>query len=223
MSLLYRLLKLPISDKTKLWLFLDLEWIFDRLAHETSLKYYSHETHPARIHAKKFIFNFLAESHTVLDLGCKYGEISDFVAEKAKKVVGVDHDADVIKIAEKKFQRSNLSFVYADARDYLQSNNEKFDVLILSHILEHLDNPKEFLNEFKGWFEFIYIEVPDFDRYHLNHYRQELNLKLIYSDNDHVTEFDRYELKHLLDECNIKIVEANYIFGIQRLWCRVEI
>lgn len=220
LSALYRLLKLPLSEKTKLSLFLDLEWIFDRLAMETSFKYYSPETHPIRIDAKKFILNFVTGEHRVLDLGCKYGVISDFIAEKAKEVVGIDHDGGAIEIAKKNYRRNNLTFIQADAREFLQSNKEKFDVLILSHILEHLDEPKEFLEEFKKWFDYIYIEVPDFDRYHLNHYRKDLNLKLIYSDNDHVTEFDRYELKQLLDECNISILEAYYITGIQRVWCK---
>jgi hypothetical protein len=91
--------------------------------------------------------------------------------------------------------------------------------LILSHILEHLDNPKDFLLEFKDRFKYIYVEVPDFDRYHLNHYRKDLNMSLIYSDDDHVYEFDRFELNELLAESGLKVLESQYIFGVQRLWC----
>ena len=76
--------------------------------------------------------------------------------------------------------------------------------------------------EFKDYFKSIYIELPDFDWYYLNHYRLKLNLRLIYSDDDHVSEFDRNELKTLLDECNIKVVKEEYKYGVQKLWCNVN-
>lgn len=76
--------------------------------------------------------------------------------------------------------------------------------------------------DFKDRFSFIYIEVPDFDRYYLNHYRKDLKLSLIYSDNDHINEFDRWEMKSLLKECGIAIIESEFIFGIQRFWCKTN-
>lgn len=112
-----------------------------------------------------------------------------------------------------------MNFI-GEALEFLSSNEKRFNVLILSHILEHLDNPKEFLMKFNGYFQCIYIEVPDFDRYYLNHYRKDLGLKLIYSDDDHVSEFDRDELKILLTECRIEITKEEYKHGVQRLWCR---
>ena len=222
LSALYRLLKLPLSEKTKLSFFLNMEWIFDRLAMETSFKYYPSDAHPLKLDAKKFILDFVTSKHRVLDLGCKYGVMSDFIAEEAKEVVGIDYDKAAIETAQKNYHRNNVTFICTEAREFLQSNKEKFDILILSHILEHLDDPEEFLMEFKQWFDYIYIEVPDFDRYHLNHYRKDLNLKLIYSDNDHVVEFDRYELERLLNKCGLSIQKSIYITGIQRLWCKVE-
>ncbi len=112
-----------------------------------------------------------------------------------------------------------MNFI-GEALEFLSSNEKRFNVLILSHILEHLDNPKEFLMKFNGYFQCIYIEVPDFDRYYLNHYRKDLGLKLIYSDDDHVSEFDRDELKIILTECRIEITKEEYKHGVQRLWCR---
>ncbi len=39
-SVLYRLLRAPVSERTKFRLFLDLEWIFNRLSQEQSHKIY---------------------------------------------------------------------------------------------------------------------------------------------------------------------------------------
>lgn len=223
LSFIYRLSKLPFaSAKAKFKLYLNLEWIFDRLAHEQSFRIYTPLDHPLRIHQRNFILESVEPHFTVLDLGCHTGDISSFIAEKAKKVTGIDHDAEAIEQAKKKYQRDNLEFRHGEARAFLENAPEKYDVLILSHILEHLDDPEEFLNSFKKHFTYIYIEVPDFDRYLLNHYRKDMQLDLIYSDNDHVSEFDRFELRALVTGCGTTIMREAYIYGVQKLWCKVN-
>ncbi|MBI3500635.1 MAG: methyltransferase domain-containing protein [Bacteroidetes bacterium] len=223
LSVIYRLHKIFfLSKNTKLKLYLNLEWIFDRLAHEMSFKVYAPDKHPFRIHSKKFILEFINENHSVLDLGCHIGDISFIIAQKAKKVIGIDYSKDAITKAKIKYQKDNLIFHHCEASEFLKNNKEHFDILILSHILEHLNNPEEFLLKYKNYFNHIYIEVPDFDRYYLNHYRKDLGLNLIYSDEDHISEFDRYELNKLLNHCGLKILKAEYIFGMQKIWCEVN-
>ena len=223
LSIAYLLKKiLPLSNEKKFKLFLDLEWIFERLAHEESFKIYNADNHPVRASSKSFILEYITNKHLVFDLGCKYGEISNFISEKAKHVTAVDNNRDSIKIAKNRYNRSNLTFEFGDAYDYLSNQDLKFDILILSHILEHLDNPKQFLVKFKHFFKSIYIEVPDFDRNYLSKYRLDNNINLIYSDNDHVTEFDRTELSSLIAECGLKILKEEYRFGVQKLWCQVK-
>jgi len=223
LTFIYRLSKIPFAGKKqKLKLFLNLEWIFDRLAMEYSYKTFSPQDHPARICTRGFLYRYVKPTDTVLDLGCNTGSISQILAERAKHIVGLDYDKPLIDIAIQNNKHANVEFHHGEAYDYLKNNKTQFDVLILSHILEHLDAPADFLNKFKGFFNYIYIELPDFDKTYLNHYRQKLGLELVYTDGDHVNEFDRYELQALLKECNIEIVSAEYIYGIQRLWCMVS-
>ena len=222
LSIIYRIHKvLPLSKKFKIRMYLNLEWIFDRLAHEMAFSIYKPVVHPARVFSQRTILSHLDHTKTVLDLGCNLGDISFMIAEKAKEVVGIDYNEKAINIAKARYSKENLTFLHAEALTYLKNNTKEFDVLILSHILEHLDDPKEFLLKFKDFFQNIYIELPDFDRYYLNYYRRDFNCRLIYSDDDHITEFDRYELKDLLKECNIVVLEAEYIYGVQKLWCQV--
>lgn len=223
LSVIYRLHKLlPLSSKTKIKLYLNLEWIFDRLAHEMSFKNYSPEEHPLRKFTKQSILKHIKDTDRVLDLGCNLGDISSMIADKAKEVVGIDYKKRAIEKAKERWKKPNLLFVHAEALDYLKKNTKQFDVLILSHILEHLENPDEFLIRFKDFFKTIYIELPDFDRYYLNHYRKDFNCSLVYSDDDHITEFDRYELNDLLRKCGLEVFEAEYIYGVQKIWCRVR-
>ncbi len=219
-SLIYRIQKfIPISNVKKFKLYLNLEWIFDRLSHELSYKVYSPSEHPQRISTISFILSNIGEDDIVLDLGCNQGDISYYIAEKAKEVIGVDYNKSAIEKAKQKYKRNNLTFICGEALEFLKNNNNKFDILILSHILEHLDNPQYFINMFKDYFKFIYIEVPDFEKTYFNLCRKDLNLNLIYSDADHVSEFDRDELKSLLNSSRLKILKEDYRFGSQKFWC----
>jgi SAM-dependent methyltransferase len=221
LSLLYRVDRLlPLSERRKLKLYLDLEWIFDRLAMESSFRYYPPEAHPHRRFANSFLLRRLAPDMRVLDLGCAKGDVARVLARHVRRVVGVDHDAAAIAIAKKRYQLPNLSFVHGDALEYLQGGDEPFDVLVLSHILEHLDGPEGFIERFAPHFNWFYIELPDFDKSYLNHYRLDLGSSLVYSDDDHVSEFDRVELQTLLKRAGLEVVDAEYRFGLQRLWCR---
>ena len=223
LSVVYRIHKLlPVSSYKKLKFYLDLEWIFDRLAHETSFQHYNEEKHPVRIQSKNFILNKVDENHIVLDLGCKYGNMSHYIAKKANKVIGIDFDEKAIQQAKETYKADNLTFIVAEALSYIEKQDFKFDVLILSHILEHLDNPKDFLQNFTKHFSLIYIELPDFNKTYLNLYRQEVKNELVYTDSDHISEFDRFELRSLIKECGLKIVEEEYIFGVQKIWCSTK-
>lgn len=223
LSLLYRMQRLlPMGTRSKLRLYLDLEWIFDRLATEESFRYYATNEHPFRIQAHRFLLRRIGPGSIVLDLGCNAGDLTRVIAARALEVVGVDHNEDVISRAKKASEASNLTFHHTDALTFLRSTEKRFDTLILSHILEHLDDPAEFLRDHKDHFEQIYIELPDFDKNYLNHFRLEVGSKLVYTDDDHVREFDRDELRDLLESCGIRIVEVEYRFGIQRLWCEVD-
>jgi SAM-dependent methyltransferase len=224
LTAIYRLQKLlPFSNRFKFKIFLDLEWIFDRLSHEYSFRNYSESSHPLRVHTKNFILKHISTNHTVLDLGCKYGEITNEIAHKAHQVVGIDFDADAIKKANLTYQRSNLSFEYGEALTYLNKSQLSFDVLILSHILEHLDDPDQFLKSHVAHFKYVYIELPDFDKSLLNHYRRDMKNNLIYSDPDHISEFDREELFTLIESNGLEVVEAIHIFGVHKFWCKTKI
>jgi SAM-dependent methyltransferase len=216
-SILYRLKYLPISRERRLRFFLNLEWITDRLAHETSYELLGEE-HPLRVRGVDHILGLIDPSHSVLDLGCSRGEITKKIAEKARVVVGVDHSAEKIGYA-KQFENEKLSFFHGDAEEFLDSEDRVFDVLILSHVLEHLDNPAEFLDRFVPRFKYVYVEVPDFDKSIANRIRQDMGIGLIYTDDDHVTEFDREEIASLLEKSGLRILSSEHRYGVQRYWC----
>lgn len=81
------------------------------------------------------------EGKKVLDIGCGRGEMCFFaVTKNASKVVGIDFSQDAIDLSEeerlKNFSNQDLSFKCMDA--LTMNLNEKFDVIILGDIVEHL-------------------------------------------------------------------------------------
>lgn len=203
--------------EAKLRLYLSLEWIFDRLAHERSFRVFSH--HPVRAKTFHFLQSQLLSEYRVLDLGCGTGDLSFQIAGHVKSVVALDHNPTLVAWATKHHTAVNLSFQNADADAYLSINRNDFDVLILSHILEHLDEPESFLGRFTSYFRHVYIEVPDLERTPLNEYRQKLNVQLQYSDTDHIWEFDRDDMMRLILGCGLKILASEFRFGVQKYWC----
>ncbi len=215
LSIAYRVHRLmPLSGGRKLDLYLDLAWIATRLAHETSFGVFDEHNHPCR--RINFLLDGIVRGERVLDLGCAQGVIANMLAQRGAEVVGVDHDAKQIEQAKARYP--DVQFVTGDARDYLR-DADRFDVLVLSHILEHLDDPRQFMREIATHFERIYIEVPDFEASYLNEMRLARSRALNYQDNDHVSEFDRRELKQLLCDADVTVTAECYSHGVMRFWC----
>lgn len=211
-----------LKNRKKLNLYLDLEWIFARLARTTANKYYTDLDDVFGKNINEFILRKINGKHHVLDLGCGLGKNSFLIAKRAASVTGIDYDNRNIEIAKSRFNLSNLKFINNEALTFLNSSKEHFDVLILSHIIEHLENQKDFLLNFKSFFKLIYIEVPDLEASNLNLFRVNLNSNFQYTDDDHVVEFDRTELIEVLHACNLKIIDCEYIYGVQKYWCSVN-
>lgn len=214
---------LIIGRKNRIKLFLSLEWIFNRLSHEESFKVFEANEHPVRTYSLAFIHSNLESNDTVLDLGCKFGDISMAISEKVKKVTGIDIDDNAISVAKNKNKAVNLTFENTDAFSYLSIKEyaDEYTVLILSHVLEHIDAPEEFLSKISPYFKKIYVELPDFDSSYNNHYRLKMNSKPIYTDVDHINEFDRFELLSLAHKCGLKTIQSEYRFGVQKHWFEV--
>lgn len=214
---------LPFSKTRKLKLYLDLEWIFERLAHEQSFKAFGKTSHPGRKLSATFLLEHLQESQEVLDVGCNSGELTFLISKKAKRVTGIDYDSNLIQEARERYGNPGIEFIKGDAMTFLTKNNVKFDVIILSHIAEHLDDPGALLNLCKRHCTYIYIEMPDLDRTHLNIYRRVVKSSLMYSDADHIWELDRAGLQKLLHDHGWIIDDSEFIFGVQKYWCKQNV
>jgi SAM-dependent methyltransferase len=221
-SIIYKLGKLKFApDLVKFRLFADLEWIFAKLAHEYSVHLIDWVEHPMKMGLYNFLENKISDQHNLLDFGCATGIITHQLGKMCKSIEGVDYMPDRIEEARNDFSDDTIEYFCGDAIDYIKSSKKKFDVLICVNTLEHLDHPRQVLQEVKDYFSFICIEVPDFESSYLNASKKILGKGLNYTDEDHINEWDRDQLQELFANQGLKILDSEFRFGSQKYWLAV--
>jgi 2-polyprenyl-3-methyl-5-hydroxy-6-metoxy-1,4-benzoquinol methylase len=175
-----------------------------------------HPKHDLTRYCDFFLTN-IQESDSVLDIGCGIGYVANQVARKAKHVTGVDNDRTHMDIAQKMFHKDNLEFLFADATKY--DFGQKYDVIILSNVLEHIENRVKFLSDIKNLAPKILIRVPMLNRDWLPLYKKQLGL-FYFCDKTHFTEYTLETFKKEMTQAGL--VVDNYSVQFGEIWAVVE-
>ena len=85
----------------------------------------------------------------ILDVGCGGGLISEGVAKLGADVTGIDFIEENIKVAKKHANQNKLSINYIVENFEKEKITNKYDVIIIFEVLEHLENWKTFLKKIK--------------------------------------------------------------------------
>lgn len=107
------------------------------------------------------IYTMVKDNSIVLDVGCSTG----FLGEKLKMgkncaVVGIDNDADAVKIAGKILDKT----VRVDIESGMPRLGKKFDYIIFADVLEHTRNPEEIIRRFRKFLKkngHIIVSLPN--------------------------------------------------------------
>ena len=85
----------------------------------------------------KYLENVLPKNKNtkILDIGCGFGQILKGLKQRNYSgILGIDDSKEAIKFCKK----TNLPVENIDLESFLKNNKQKFDFIILSHLLEHL-------------------------------------------------------------------------------------
>jgi len=95
----------------------------------------------------------------VLDVGCKFGDLLEAATRRGWDAVGLDvNDAFCDFVRKKGFEVHNTFL------ENLGDEVESFDLITLSHVLEHIERPDETLQAIRKRLKpggMVYIETPD--------------------------------------------------------------
>lgn len=182
---------------------------------------YSGGIHPKHRHMSyhDFFVERIPSGSKVLDVGCGNGAVGYDVAQKSgAHVLGIDLHAESIRQAREQFPHPNIQYIVGDALTDLP--NELFDYVILSNVLEHIEERVPFLialqkNASPGA---ILIRVPLFERDWRVPLKQELGLEWRL-DTDHKTEYTLESFRDEILQAGLKIRHQEVRWG--EIWAEV--
>lgn len=142
---------------------------------------------------------YLKITGSVLDIGCNYGWFMEYFTRRGWEATGIDISDKAIRYARSK----GLNCYNATPETF--HPERKFNAIILSNVLEHLERPKETLMIIKDWLfnkGVIYIRVPNTESIVLpNRYQSFIGDLHPF---EHFFYFSHNNLKLLLDKAGLK-------------------
>lgn len=158
----------------------------------------------------RFFLEHLRPNDRVLDIGCGNGALAYDLAGKAVRVVGIDMNKKNRLAWEKRFARENLTYHIADATTFF--HEERFDVVVLSNVLEHIEKRTDFLERIKHLAPTLLIRVPMLNRDWITLYKKELGVEYRL-DKTHFIEYTMESFREELATAGFSIKEYSIQFG----------
>ncbi len=136
-----------------------------------------------------FFVERIRSDERVADIGCGIGALARDIAEHCgATVVAIDNNPDQLAVCREHSCHERVTYLHQDALDW--SPDQRFDVAVLSNVLEHIDGRVDFLKRAQSvlrptrWL----IRVPRYDRDWRVPLKQDLGMPH-FCDDTHYTEY----------------------------------
>jgi 2-polyprenyl-3-methyl-5-hydroxy-6-metoxy-1,4-benzoquinol methylase len=152
----------------------------------------------------------------VLDIGCWEGQQLEHFMKTGWKCVGTELNKRAANVAISK----GIEVHQVSIREFFRRfDGEKWDVINIAYILEHIPNPFDFLNNLKSKLEkdgIMIVEVPnDFSPFQLA-YIAEHNIEPYWITlPDHLNYFDRKGIENLLKRAGFRIIHGETSYPME--------
>ena len=136
----------------------------------------------------------------LLELGSGEGFVLELFENRGFDVYGIEPSRDNLEIINKKLKRGKCEVGFAENLQF----DTKFDVIIMSHVLEHTVNCKEILSNLKNIISdkgILFIEVPNCENIDV--------LKHSINEQPHIHHFTKKSLQKLLENSGFRIVKID--------------
>jgi 2-polyprenyl-3-methyl-5-hydroxy-6-metoxy-1,4-benzoquinol methylase len=185
---------------------------------ETLGKYYESENYISHTDGKKSLFerfyqiaktinlnnklnliNSIAKGKKILDYGCGVGDYLEHMQKNGYDVLGMEPNESARKISQSKIGQQKV------ISTELEEIQEKFDVITLWHVLEHIPNLNEIINQLKNHLTEngrLVIAVPNHQSYDAAYYGK---FWAAYDVPRHLWHFTETSMHKLFGEFGMKI------------------
>ncbi len=193
--------------------FLNGSWLLWRLAFERSGEIYNDAFHnQSKALSEEYLRQWITPDATVIDIGCGLGRWCEIAAKYATTVVGIDYSEELIAIARSRASNIeyNIEYIVGDVTRDL--DGREFDLALMTHVIEHIDDPDTILKELQSVAKRLIVEVPDFESDPLNIVRL-AESRPFYSDADHVREYTQAILNAQVERNGWTVLENRKMGG----------
>ncbi len=157
---------------------------------------------------KQFFLDRLRPGETVLDVGCGASAYLLWMAELGCRVTGCDINPARVAQASTLMSHPNLRFEVRDVTSQPPPGNQRFDVAICSHVIEHLDDPIALLASLRQHASRLFVAVPPLNNRWQKVMFQDLGL-LWKDDEDHRREYTPELLREQLAAAGWRVIELH--------------
>lgn len=173
------------------------------------------------INYHQFFIKNLKPEERVLDIGSGNGFLAYDVVSSVKNisVVGIELNESNVKYACERYQHPNLVFIYGDVLKDMPE--EKFDVVILSNVLEHIECRVSFLKKLTKLTHAkrLLIRIPQYDRDWRVPLKDELGVDSRL-DKTHFIEYSREKFLEELSLADLRPTRMEFRWG--EIWSVAE-
>ena len=149
----------------------------------------------------KYCRRFIEDKKSFLEIGCGGGQSLKWFEENNFNVTGLEPDPNNVKLINSLLEKGKCLVGYIEDTNF----KEKFDIIWMSHVLEHLISPKIFLENIKNVMDknsVFFIEVPNAE----NKNTLETSIFL----NPHIFHFSKKSLIKLAELSGYDVISSDY-------------
>lgn len=163
----------------------------------------------------KASLKYIEENSNVLDIGCGFAEIAEFLPEEIK-YIGIEKDEYLFNYCKKKYPKK--TFLFGSAEEIIKKLDDKFDVILLLSVIEHLNNPFKFILNLKNILKEkgkIIIYTPSKKAKIFLSIGSKIGILSKVAEKEHKSLIDFFKVKEILVQNGYKFVsKKNYLFGL---------
>jgi SAM-dependent methyltransferase len=150
------------------------------------------------------------KSASILDIGCSFGATLSALKQKGfSNLNALDLDSASINYLQQIGISSRVGSIFSeDIHEY----DNKFDLIILGHILEHLYEPKKAIANIKKWLKpkgKIFIECPDLYQYSITS-----GFPGFFAEWEHINHFSIISLMNLFNDFRLKSYDTGTMYAL---------